>query len=285
MNASFSDYLKSTPFYFLPHHFISRILFYVARVRWTPFKNFAIKTYMSIKTVNMSEAQEENPLNYATLNAFFTRALKEEVRPKAEGENTLLCPVDGTVSQAQKIEKGRIFQAKGQDYSLLELVGGIEKLAKPFENGHFATLYLSPCDYHRIHMPLTGKLTDMVYVPGRLFSVAPHTVKTVPRLFSRNERVVCAFDTDMGPMIMVLVGAVNVSAIDTVWAGAVTPPSKGKIIHTEYADGEVTLQKGDEMGRFNLGSTVVMLMPENVQLDDSIVHDNTVRLYQALGGF
>ena len=285
MNARFSDYLKSTPFYFLPHHFISRILFYVARVRWTPFKNFSIRTYMAIKTVKMSEAEEENPLNYATLNAFFTRALKTRVRPRAEGEKTLLCPVDGTVSQAQKIEDGRIFQAKGHDYSLLELVGGIKKLAKPFQNGYFSTLYLSPCDYHRIHMPLSGTLTDMVYVPGRLFSVAPHTVKTVARLFARNERVVCAFETDMGPMIMVLVGAVNVSAIDTVWAGAITPPSKGKIKHTQYAKGEVSLEKGAEMGRFNLGSTVVMLLPENVQLDDSIVHDNTVRLYQALGSY
>ncbi len=285
MKASFFDYLKSTPFYFLPHHLISRILYYVARVRWTPFKNLSIRTYMAIKTVNMQEAEESNPLAYPTLNAFFTRALKADVRPKAEGEKTLLCPVDGTVSQARPIEQGRIFQAKGQEYSLLELVGGIESLAEPFANGLFATLYLSPCDYHRIHMPLTGKLTDMVYVPGRLFSVAPHTVNTVPRLFARNERVVCAFDTDMGPMIMVLVGAVNVSAIDTVWAGSVTPPSKGKITHTTYAAGEVTLEKGAEMGRFNLGSTVVMLMPQGVELDKSIVHGATVRLHQALARY
>ena len=193
--------------------------------------------------------------------------------------------MDGAVSQAQAIENGRIFQAKGRDYSLLELVGGMEQLAEPFENGRFATLYLSPRDYHRIHMPLAGKLTDMVYVPGRLFSVAPHTVNTIPRLFARNERLVCKFETAAGPMIMVLVGAVNVSAIDTVWAGSVTPPSKRSIIHTRYETVDIQLDRGAEMGRFNLGSTVVLLMGENVELDELMVAGNSVRLGQALGRF
>jgi phosphatidylserine decarboxylase len=233
----------------------------------------------------MKEAVEENPYAYKNLNAFFTRALKPDVRPFATGDTTLLCPVDGAVSQAQPIENGRIFQAKGRDYSLLELVGGKEELAQPFNNGKFATLYLSPRDYHRIHMPIAGKLTDMVYVPGRLFSVAPHTVNTIPRLFARNERLVCKFDTACGPMIMVLVGAVNVSAIDTVWAGSVTPPSKRHIIHTTYESADIRLEKGAEMGRFNLGSTVIMLLGEDVELADGIVAGEGVRLGQALGRF
>ena len=279
------DFLKSLPFYFFPHHALSWLIFHLSRVKWQPIKRLSLKVYLSLHQVNMSEAEQEDPFAYENLNAFFTRALKKDARPMAEAEDILLCPVDGTVSQAQAIVEGRVFQAKGRDYSLLELVGGIDELAAAFHNGKFATLYLSPKDYHRIHMPLTGKLTDMVYVPGRLFSVAPHTVNTIPRLFARNERLVCAFDTEAGPLTMILVGAVNVSAIDTVWAGSVTPPSKRKIIHTRYTDGEVKLNKGVEMGRFNLGSTVIMLMGEDVELDDCIEHGNQVRLGQALARF
>lgn len=285
MKASFNDYLKSTPFYFLPHHLISAVVFKVARIKWAPVKNFTLKIYLSLHEVNMSEAVEENPYVYKTLNAFFTRALKADARPIDNTEHAMVCPVDGKVSQAQAIENGRVFQAKGQDYSLLELVGGIEELAEPFTNASFATIYLSPRDYHRIHMPMDGKLTDMVYVPGRLFSVAPHTVNTVPRLFARNERLVCKFETDHGPMIMILVGAVNVSAIDTVWAGSVTPPSKRKIIHTTYENVDINLKKGIEMGRFNLGSTVVLLFNDKVTLEDAIKHDEVVKLGQKLASY
>ena len=281
MKASFTDYLKAMPFYALPHHAISALIFFLARIKWSPIKNFSLKVYLSLHEVNMSEAVEENPYAYETLNAFFTRALKADARP-VDNTATMVCPVDGKVSQAQAIKNGRVFQAKGHDYSLLELVGGIDELAEPFQDGSFATLYLSPRDYHRIHMPMDGKLTDMVYVPGRLFSVAPHTVNTVPRLFARNERLVCKFDTDNGPMIMILVGAVNVSAIDTVWAGSVTPPSKNKIIHTRYPCVDINLKKGVEMGRFNLGSTVIMLTNNQLNLDKSIKHDESVRLGQAL---
>jgi len=283
--ASFSDYLKSTPFYFLPHHLISALVYKIARVKWTPVKNFSLKIYLSLHEVNMSEAVEENPFAYKTLNAFFTRALKPGARIINDTNHSMVCPVDGKVSQAQAIENGRIFQAKGQDYSLLELVGGIDSLAEPFTNSSFATIYLSPRDYHRIHMPIDGKLTDMVYVPGRLFSVAPHTVNTVPRLFARNERLVCKFETDHGPMIMILVGAVNVSAIDTVWAGSVTPPSKNKVIHTTYENVDIRLKKGIEMGRFNLGSTVVLLMNDKVTLDDAIKHNKVVKLGQKLATY
>ncbi|MDQ1363410.1 MAG: Phosphatidylserine decarboxylase proenzyme [Pseudomonadota bacterium] len=280
------DYLKSSPFYILPHHLISWLVFHVARIRFAPVKNLLLKIYLSLHQVNMAEAEQDDPFAFDTLNAFFTRALKKGVRPLAEGERVLVCPVDGAVSQAQPIKNGRIFQAKGRDYSLLELVGGFEHLAKPFHNGKFATIYLSPRDYHRIHMPMAAKLNEMVYVPGRLFSVAPHTVNTVSRLFARNERVVCAFDTAAGPMIMVLVGAVNVSAIDTVWAGTVTPPSRQHIVHTEYHnDLHIRLERGAEMGRFNLGSTVIVLLPENVELDAAIAAGAPVKMGQSLARY
>ena len=281
MKASFTDYLKAMPFYVLPHHFISGLIFFLARIKWAPVKNISLKVYLSLHQVNMKEAVEEDPYAYETLNAFFTRVLKADARP-IDNTATMVCPVDGRVSQAQAIENGRVFQAKGHDYSLLELVGGINELAESFLDGSFATLYLSPRDYHRIHMPMDGKLTDMVYVPGRLFSVAPHTVNTVPRLFARNERLVCKFDTANGPMIMILVGAVNVSAIDTVWAGSVTPPSKRKVIHTTYPDVDISLKKGAEMGRFNLGSTVIMLTNNQFNLADKIKHNEAVILGQAL---
>ncbi|MDH5710098.1 MAG: archaetidylserine decarboxylase [Gammaproteobacteria bacterium] len=282
MKASLSDYLKSTPFYFLPHHGISWLIFKLARIKHRPTKNFIIKNYTKLNTVKMEEAVEEDMFAYENLNAFFTRALKPECRPFDSTKNSWLCPVDGAVSQAKKIENGRVFQAKGHDYSLLELVGGDEKLAAPFQNGNFATIYLSPRDYHRIHMPIGGDLTSMVYIPGRLFSVADHTVKTVPRLFARNERVACFFDTEHGPMVMILVGAINVSATETVWHGLVTSENK-KLKRFDYKKGEVKLERGAEMGRFNLGSTVIVLATEKFKLDTAMTAGTPVKLGQRLG--
>lgn len=212
----------------------------------------------------------------------FTRALKPECRPFAENPADWLCPVDGSVSQAGNIKQGRIFQAKQHDYSLLELLGGDTEAVAPFENGRFATLYLSPRDYHRIHIPVSGELTHMAYVPGRLFSVATHTVKVIPRLFARNERCVCFFDTEYGPMVMVLVGAINVSAIETVWHGLVST-DKGKIRHIDYTAGEVKLERGAEMGRFNLGSTVIIIAPEQFEWDAAMQPGADIRLGQSLG--
>lgn len=282
MKASFSDYLKSTPFYFLPHHAISWLMFKLSRIQLQPAKNFIIAAYSKLHAVKMHEAVIEDKFAYESLNAFFTRALKAECRPFDDTENSWLCPVDGSVSQAQRIENGRIFQAKGHDYSLLELVGGDEKLAAPFHNGHFATVYLSPRDYHRIHMPVGGVLTHMSYIPGRLFSVADHTVKTVPRLFARNERVACFFDTEHGPMAMILVGAINVSATETVWHGLVTTSGR-KIRHFNYVKGEVMLERGQEMGRFNLGSTVIVLSTEKFKLDAAMAAGKEVKLGQRMG--
>jgi phosphatidylserine decarboxylase len=252
------DILKSWPLYVLPHHFISRLVFRLTRVQCPTLVPAAIRLFSDVFKVDLEEAANPDPASYQTFNAFFTRSLKPGLRPLAGGENTLSSPVDGCISQMGKVEEGRIFQAKGHYYSALELLGGDENRAAPFLNGQFMTIYLSPRDYHRIHMPLSGTLTEQVYVPGRLFSVAGHTARTIPRLFARNERVVAMFDTDYGKLAMVLVGAINVAAIETVWDGLVTPPQGWGIKRQVFPN--VTLEKGAEMGRFNMGSTVILLL-------------------------
>lgn len=282
MKASLRDNLLSLPFYLLPHHAISWCMLKLARIRWRPLKNFIIRVYTKLNTVNMNDAVVEDKYAYEHLNAFFTRALKAECRPFDGRAGSWLCPVDGSVSQAQSIRQGRIFQAKGHDYSLLELLGGDPQLATPFENGRFATLYLSPRDYHRIHMPVAAELRHMAYIPGRLFSVATHTVNVIPRLFARNERCACFFDTEHGPMAMILVGAINVSAIETSWHGLVT--TSGKTINRfDYKADEIRLERGQEMGRFNLGSTVIVLAGENVEWDKAITSGSQIKLGQRLG--
>jgi len=268
-------------FYILPHHAITGLMFAGARISWPPLKNTIIRIYTSLNPVKMHEAIEEDMFAYKTLNAFFTRALKPECRPFDSNEKNWLCPVDGAVSQAQSIQDGRIFQAKGQDYSLLELLGGDKELAQTFQNGQFATLYLSPRDYHRIHMPATGKLKSMQYIPGRLFSVATFVVAHIPRLFARNERCVCSFDTEQGPMVMILVGAINVSAMETVWHGLITSQAK-KIKSFDYRDKNIVLQRGEEMGRFNLGSTVIVLSTDLMNMSESLQPEKEIKLGQCL---
>jgi phosphatidylserine decarboxylase len=282
MKATPLERLRSLPFYILPHHAISWCIYKIARIRWRPFKNFAINLYTKLHAVDLAEAEITDKYSYECLNAFFTRALKADSRPLDGDHENWICPVDGTVSQAGSIDNGRIFQAKGRDYTLFELLGGDETQTAPFINGKFATLYLSPRDYHRIHMPVDAALQNMTYIPGRLFSVAAYTVRAIPRLFARNERVVCSFKTEHGPMVMVLVGAINVSATETVWHGLVT--SKGGRISTyDYPDGQVKLKRGDEMGRFNLGSTVILITPSNFELDESLIAGSTVRLGRRIG--
>lgn len=282
MHASLKDTLLALPFYALPHHGISWCMYKLARIRWQPLKNLIIRTYTALHTVKMEEAVVEDKYAYEHLNAFFTRELKSECRPFHDEENSWLCPVDGSVSQAKAIKQGRIFQAKGQDYSLLELLGGDEVMASVFKNGQFATLYLSPRDYHRIHMPVKGNLTHMAYIPGRLFSVASHTVNVIPRLFARNERCACYFDTEHGPMAMILVGAINVSAIETVWHDGRITTTGSKIKHIAYKDGEVILERGQEMGRFNLGSTVIVIGTNKLEWDALIQAGNEIKLGQCL---
>ena len=211
--------------------------------------------------VNMAEAANPDPHSYTTFNAFFTRALRAGVRPLAN--SAWVCPVDGAISQFGRIRGGQIFQAKGHDYSAQALVGGDAQLAAQFQDGDFATIYLSPKNYHRIHMPCDGRLTRMIYVPGDLFSVNPATARGVPGLFARNERVVCVFETPHGPFVLVLVGATIVGSMATVWHGVVNPPRSADVREWRYADAPVDLKQGDEMGRFLLGSTVVMLWPSN----------------------
>ncbi len=268
-------------FYILPHHAITWLMFKLSHIRWVPVKNLIIRIYTNLNPVKMHEAIEEDMFAYESLNAFFTRALKPECRPFDNDENNWLCPVDGSVSQAQTIEDGRIFQAKGQDYSLLELLGGDKELEKIFNNGQFATLYLSPRDYHRIHMPATGTLKHMQYIPGRLFSVATFVVNHIPRLFARNERCVCYFETEQGPMAMILVGAINVSAMETVWHGLITSEAK-KIKRFNYENKNIVLKRGEEMGRFNLGSTVIVLSTDQMKINDKMIAETEIKLGQCL---
>jgi len=209
--------------------------------------------------VDMSEAVDPDPAHYRTFNEFFTRALKPGVRPLAQAD--FVCPVDGAISQFGALEGNRLLQAKGHHYTAQALVGGDAALAAHFDGGHFATLYLSPKDYHRIHMPCSARLTRMVHVPGDLFSVNPVTARAVPGLFARNERVVCVFDTAFGPFVLALVGATIVGSMATVWHGVVNPPRSSRLREWRYDDAPVELKQGDEMGRFLLGSTVVMLWP------------------------
>jgi phosphatidylserine decarboxylase len=281
--ATFRDYIKAIPQYLLPHHALSAVMFKLTRSRTEWFKNWLIKYVVQHYQVDMSSAREENPTAYPYFNKFFTRALKPEARPICHDHNHVACPVDGTVSQAGKIEDGRIFQAKGRDYTLHELLGGSEKWTKAFEDGSFATIYLSPRDYHRIHSPLDGDLNEMIHVPGRLFSVSPATTRVIPRLFARNERVISVFDTDFGPMAVILVGAIFVSSMDTVWAGTVTPPAGKKIRHWEYDEKHFSLKKGDELGRFNMGSTVVVLFAKDkINWANNITPSQSVTMGQSL---
>ncbi|WP_426415807.1 archaetidylserine decarboxylase [Aestuariirhabdus sp. LZHN29] len=282
MNPKFFALLQ----YIIPQHLLSRIAGWVAECRWPWLKNRFITTFVNHYQVDMSQALEENPQAYEHFNAFFTRALKPDARTLATDPAQLICPADGQISQIGQIEYGRIFQAKGHDYSLTELVGGDTKLADEFMNGAFATVYLSPRDYHRVHMPMAGTLRSMTYVPGKLFSVNQATAENIPGLFARNERVVAIFDTEHGPMAMILVGAMIVASIETVWAGLVAPPQRAlkRVDYTEQARQPVSLGRGDEMGRFKLGSTVILLHPDkSVKWLESMRAGNSVRMGEALG--
>ena len=256
-----SDQLAVLPQYLMPKLAMTRLAGRIASAEWGALTTWVIEGFISRYKVNMSEAVHEDPAHYKSFNEFFTRPLKEGVRPLAS--STWVCPVDGAISHCGAIELDQIFQAKGHQYSTRALVGGDAALAAQFQNGQFATLYLSPRDYHRIHMPIAGKLLRMIHVPGDLFSVNPTTARGVPGLFARNERVVCEFETAQGPMVLVLVGATIVGSMATVWHGQVNPPRPGIVREWHYDTQNVLLQKGEEMGRFLLGSTVVMLFQQN----------------------
>jgi len=281
---SWWDRIVIFPQYLIPHHLLSVAMHWLAGCQVVWFKSVFIRFIVANYKVNVSEAAQTDLASYPSFNAFFTRALRSDVRPIAEGSNKVVSPVDGTISQLGTINSGQIVQAKGHDYSVLELLGGDQNLAKQFEQGQFATIYLSPRDYHRIHMPLTSKLQQMRYIPGKLFSVSPRTARTVPSLFARNERVVTVFETELGPMVLVLVGAIFVGSMETVWANKITPPYGKNIQHWHY-EGEqaVVLQKGEEMGRFNMGSTVVILLPEQSEVFKSeLLAGDSIMMGQAM---
>ncbi|RJG42289.1 phosphatidylserine decarboxylase [Motilimonas pumila] len=260
------DQIKIAGQYVLPKHLLSRLLGKLASARAGSLTTTLIKTFIRKYQVDMSEALHPEPEHYLTFNDFFTRALKPEARSIVEDANTLALPVDGTVSQLGAISHGRIFQAKGHDFSARELLGGYDQDAALFDEGDFATIYLAPKDYHRIHMPMAGKLEKMLFVPGDLFSVNPLTAENVPNLFARNERVVAIFSSEQGPFAMVLVGATIVASIETVWEGTIAPARQGgskEVKVWDYSEQDIRLEKGQEMGRFKLGSTIVALFPKD----------------------
>lgn len=259
------DNLKIAFQYALPKHGVSKLVGFLAKAKLGFVTTALIKTFIKAYNINMDEAKHSDPKHFDTFNDFFTRELEDGARPIIDDADKLAHPVDGAVSQLGPIKDGTLVQAKNHYYSTLELVGGNPAIADKFEDGEFATIYLAPSDYHRLHMPVKGTLTDMIYVPGDAFSVNPLTAENVPNLFARNERVVCVFDTEIGPMAMVLVGATIVRSIETVWEGEITPP-RSELKHWEYStdgDDAIVLDKGEEMGRFKLGSTVVCLFAKD----------------------
>ena len=277
-----SDRLAVLPQYLLPKKLVTQLAGRFASAELGGVTQAAISLFVAHYGVDMSEAAEPDITRYTSFNDFFTRALRAGARPLADAD--YVCPVDGAISQFGAIERDQIFQAKGHHYSTCALLAGDAALAAEFENGQFATIYLSPKDYHRIHMPCAGRLLRMVYVPGDLFSVNPTTVRGVPGLFARNERVVCVFDTARGPFVLVLVGATIVGSMATVWHGVVNPPRPGEIKRWDYADKPVELAKGAEMGRFLVGSTVVLLWPKGtLKFNPDWAPGGAVRMGQMMG--
>lgn len=255
----------------------------LTRIRLPLLKNVFIQNFIRIYHVDMSQAVQPDPQRYPHFNGFFTRALRPEVRPVIDTANTIACPVDGTVSQAGPIKNNQLFQAKGFNFDLSSLLGGADDMAKLFNHGHYATLYLSPRDYHRIHMPLHGQLLETIYIPGRLFSVNRNTTHYLPNLFARNERLVTLFDTEAGPMALILVGALFVSGIETVWDGLITRPHRQPQRKNFRHHAPVNLHRGQEMGRFNMGSTVIVLFNHQVNMAKEIQADQAVQMGQLLG--
>ncbi|WP_295364381.1 archaetidylserine decarboxylase [Arenimonas sp.] len=268
--------------YLLPHRLLSRLAYGVARSRAVWFKDWLIGLVIRKFKVDMAEAADPEPRNYPHFNAFFTRALREGARVADADPRALLMPADGKISQAGRIEAGRIFQAKEQSFTAAELLGD-EALAAPYADGWFANIYLSPRDYHRVHMPWAGTLVETLHVPGRLFTVAPWGVQAIPRLFARNERLVCHFETEFGPMCSVMVGALLVSGVESVWNGEEIPPYAHKPVRRDWRGQGITLGRFAEMARFNYGSTVILLFPRDAVRLDPLATETPTRVGQRLG--
>jgi phosphatidylserine decarboxylase len=279
--------LKTAFHYLLPQLAITRTAGWLAERRWGVLTHAVIKTFVACYQINMAEAQKSRAADYASFNEFFIRPLKDGARPINAEPQTLVLPADGRVSEAGVIEAGRLIQAKGHDFTALELLAGDEALAAEFSDGLFLTTYLSPRDYHRVHMPCAAALRRMIYVPGELYSVNPFLAQHIPNLFARNERLICVFDTEFGTMVQILVGATVTASISTVWAGIINPPRSKSVLQWLYpaeGEGAVRLAKGQEMGAFRLGSTVINLFPKNsIRLNGSLVAGAPVRMGEALG--
>ena len=274
-----NDQMKIVFQYILPKHLFTFIAGKLAEAKMGAFTTFLIKKFIKQFNIDMSEAKHSEAEDFDTFNDFFTRELKSGLRPIVEGDENLAIPVDGCISQQGEIKQGRIFQAKGHDFSLRELLGGRDDIAAPFDDGLFSTIYLAPKDYHRIHMPITGKLEQLIFIPGDLFSVNPLTAQNVPNLFARNERAVAIFSTAVGPMAMVLVGATIVGSIETVWEGTLKAQKNKELQYWDYQDQEIVIEKGDEMGRFKLGSTIVALFPkDSIEFDEQLEPSSVMRL-------
>lgn len=287
--ASLREYARALPQHLMPHHGLSALMHLSTRIRWRPFKNWQIRWVSKKYQVNLDETPVPHPHDHSHFNSFFTRALKPGARPLPKHPGLVACPADGKISQIGYADNDRLLQAKGQTYSLTDLLGGDVELGKKFAGGAFITVYLSPRDYHRVHMANTGRLLESIHVPGRLFSVAPLLVRTVSRIFARNERLVTLWDTPHGLMAQIMVGAVFVGSIETVWGGIEAPLTRKRKVdrrHDGYQRPPVNLVQGDEMGRFNMGSTVICLFaPGTVEWDKSLHAEQPVRMGQVLGRF
>jgi len=270
--------------YIMPQLYLTQLAGWFAQQKWGTVTHFVIKVFAKKYNVDMSEAKKENFSDYESFNQFFIRELKGDARKINENPTALCLPADGRVSQIGHIDDERLLQAKGHFFSLSDLLGGDEELVNTFKNGEFATIYLSPRDYHRVHMPCDATLRKMIYVPGDLFSVNPFLAEHVPNLFARNERVICVFDTAFGPMVQILVGATITASMSTVWAGVINPPRTGEVkVWTYQGDNAIKLTKGQEMGAFQLGSTVINLFPANsVTLAEHLEVDVPVRMGEIL---
>lgn len=284
---SYGERAKIAFQYVMPHFGLTRAAGWLAEKEWGAFTHFVIKQFAKAYKVNFDEAEKSSPSDYKSFNEFFIRPLKAGVRPIVDGDNALCLPADGRVSESGKIEDNRLLQAKGHYFTLETLLANDLELAEQFKDGDFITTYLSPRDYHRVHMPCDGTLRKMIYVPGELFSVNPFLAQHVPNLFARNERLICVFDTEFGTMVQILVGATITASMSTVWAGVVNPPRAKDVTVKEYpTDGEsvIRLKKGEEMGAFRLGSTVINLFPKNsVTLDGRLTAGEVTKMGELLG--
>ncbi|MFV2060636.1 MAG: archaetidylserine decarboxylase [Gammaproteobacteria bacterium] len=278
-----NDFLFAGLQYLLPHHLLSLLMLALTRWQNRSFLNWFTPWFIKRYQVDMSIAQNEDWKSYPSFNHFFTRAIKPEHRPICAADK-IASPVDACVSQAGKIKDGIIIQAKNHNYSMQSLLGDQSDDTSSFQNGLFSTLYLSPKDYHRIHMPVDGQLKKVIHVPGRLFSVNPATARTIPRLFARNERAVCIFETELGPMAVVMVGAIFVASIETVWQGVITPPTRFGIRSWDYDEQNISFKRGDEIARFNMGSTVILLFGENkMTWNEDLLPDQKIIMGQSIG--